>query len=375
MLWKKSFLFLLAPLLLAAMQQQAAPDMQGETPAEPAAETEAIAEEPVDPADLAYVPPVVAEPALPEFPEVPQLDTDSYPGCREDYKQLELPYDQAEATTVCVLSVDKYYEQVMLPYRQRMIEYQQAVSALYTDKVGNKDDYSPASQTRFYKAMREEHAKANPDGDYQEIFRETEARYQRDRTYLLDRFCFNTGCGGYPLPELAGKLKVEKKQNDESDKKQKRETQKDKKRDRQKASGSSAIKCKEARRKGGGIGAFLGGLAGQAAGLGNVGTLLASGLTGVLAAEIACKLTEEEQVEAAEATVEVTEKEEVGATATWVSPERKGVSGSSTITKVASQANGGRCLDITDVVIVDGEETTVAKRMCRQPGEQRYAIA
>ena len=36
-------------------------------------------------------------------------------------------------------------------------------------------------------------------------------------------------------------------------------------------------------------------------------------------------------------------------------------------------ADGGQCMTVTDVVIVDGEETTVPKKMCRAKGASGYA--
>jgi hypothetical protein len=38
-------------------------------------------------------------------------------------------------------------------------------------------------------------------------------------------------------------------------------------------------------------------------------------------------------------------------------------------------ADGGNCMTVTDIVIVDGEETTVPKRMCRAKGASGYARA
>ena len=35
-------------------------------------------------------------------------------------------------------------------------------------------------------------------------------------------------------------------------------------------------------------------------------------------------------------------------------------------------ADGSHCMTVTDVVIVDGEETTAPKRMCRAPGASGY---
>ena len=94
-----------------------------------------------------------------------------------------------------------------------------------------------------------------------------------------------------------------------------------------------------------------------------------------LATEIACRLDEDEQEKAADASVEVTRSGEVGSTATWTSDTRPGVRGSSTVTGRTQRAGGSDCLQVTDVVIVDGEETTVPKTMCRVPPQTRYVLA
>ncbi|WP_235973704.1 hypothetical protein [Parasphingopyxis marina] len=92
----------------------------------------------------------------------------------------------------------------------------------------------------------------------------------------------------------------------------------------------------------------------------------------VLSTEIACRLDEEEQEKAADATIEATRSGEVGTSANWESETRPGVRGSSTVTGREQRADGGNCLQVTNVVIVDGEETTVPETMCRGPGESRY---
>jgi hypothetical protein len=61
----------------------------------------------------------------------------------------------------------------------------------------------------------------------------------------------------------------------------------------------------------------------------------------------------------------------VGATSRWTSDTRAHVSGSSTVTARDSSAPGA-CLTVTDVIIVDGEETRAPKRMCRRPPSNRY---
>ncbi len=309
-------------------------------------------------ADRAYVAPVMTEPDLPALPATPVLSQDGYPDCREDFQKIAAPFDKAEDTNRCTVLLDQYYAEVLTPFRQRMIDHQNEISAIYTSKVAGKMDYSAKSRDDFYTAMMAEHASSDPDGAHLETYRTLETRYQEDRAYLQDRFCFNTGCGGYPVPEYAViEEKPEKGDKVKTAKKSK-----------------GAQKCKKSRKRGGLLGGILGGVAGNAAGLGKVGTLISSGVGAVLVGEIACQLTEEEQKEAAEATVAVTKEEEVGATATWKSPTRAGVSGSSTVTALNTQPNGRKCLSITDVAIIDGQETRVSKQMCRGQGEEGYTI-
>lgn len=316
--------------------------------------------------DKAYVPPVLAEPALPALPARPALDTDSYPGCREDYRKKDAPFEQAAAINRCTVAIDTYYRQTMLPYRQAMIAYQDALSSLYSTQVGANKRYSAATQDRFFQSVMAEHAASNPEGANLAAYRGIEAQYQTDRAYLADRFCFNTGCNGYPVPASVARVAVP----ENADKPAKKKGGEAKR-----ADGTSPdAKCKRARKRGGALGGLIGGVAGNAVGLKGIGTAV-SGLFGaVLVAEIACQLDEKEQKVAAEATVAVTKEEAVGATANWTSPTREGVAGSSTITALNTEPNGSKCLSITDIAIVEGEETRVSKRMCRtKPGEP-YSI-
>jgi surface antigen len=89
---------------------------------------------------------------------------------------------------------------------------------------------------------------------------------------------------------------------------------------------------------------------------------------------IACRLDPDEQLQAAEATRSVTRSEQVGTSSEWKSQTRPGVSGSSTATAKTKTADGRSCMTITDVVIVDGEESRVSKQMCKHPGEKRYIV-
>jgi len=128
------------------------------------------------------------------------------------------------------------------------------------------------------------------------------------------------------------------------------------------------------RRRGRGIGGILGGMAGGlgrfggvAGAVGNVlpvGQLLGEAIAGLLD----CR----EQRQAADATEEAV-RGNVGTTATWTSETRANVSGSSTVTSAELAAgDANQCLTVTDVVIIEGQETSAPKRMCRRPPNNRY---
>jgi hypothetical protein len=142
---------------------------------------------------------------------------------------------------------------------------------------------------------------------------------------------------------------------------------------------SASQKCTPKKKKSGGMfGAIAGGIAGTALGGwgGAPGALIAAGLpvasllTDAIIRQLDCK----EQVKAATATDNAV-RGGVGTTSAWESDSRPGVKGSSTVVAANSQAGGGTCMTVNDVVIVDGEETTVSKRMCRAPGASGYTLA
>jgi surface antigen len=97
-----------------------------------------------------------------------------------------------------------------------------------------------------------------------------------------------------------------------------------------------------------------------------VGSLLSEGIISLLN----CK----EQRQAADATQQAV-RGGVGTTASWQSENRPSVSGSSTVTGQTARADGSRCMTVNDVIIVNGEETTVPKTMCRAPGASGYVLA
>lgn len=315
------------------------------------------------PEDKAYVPPVQVEPPLPELPELPQLLQQDYPDCREDHLHLPDPHDKAKNINACTTALDNYYSSVLTEYRERMNRYQDELSRIYNEKVAGRMEYSAASRDRFYKEMMQEHANSDPDGANMAVYRAAEQLYQADRNYLSDRYCYNTGCGGYPVPENYGYTYVAESLA---------EMEKPKKKSKAKAADDKS--CKKSRGRGGLLGGIFGSVVGSVAGLDDVGTLIAGAVGAVLVGEIACKLSQDEQEKAAEATLAVVEQEEVGAVAKWESPTRGGVSGSSTVTALNTEPNGRKCLTITDVAIIDGEETRISKQMCRGAGQSKYAI-
>jgi surface antigen len=131
------------------------------------------------------------------------------------------------------------------------------------------------------------------------------------------------------------------------------------------------------RHRGRAIGGVIGGVAGGVLGRGStiqrLATVALAAPVGALIGDtIARQLDCHEQRQAAAATEQVVERG-VGATQTWTSDTRPGVTGSSTVTAAAAPADDGNpCVTVTDIIIVDGEETRAPKRMCRRPPTNRY---
>ena len=116
--------------------------------------------------------------------------------------------------------------------------------------------------------------------------------------------------------------------------------------------------------------------------LGSIGGLLVPGVGGVVAAvalpaaaylsdQLLTMLDCKEQQQAAKATEQAI-RGGVGTEVSWKSETRPNVTGRSKVTAQEQLADGSGCLTVTDVVIVDGEETTVPKRMCRAKGASGY---
>jgi predicted lipid-binding transport protein (Tim44 family) len=142
---------------------------------------------------------------------------------------------------------------------------------------------------------------------------------------------------------------------------------------------AKTCKLSEPRKRGSSmLGGMLGGLANRALGRSGVtsvtGYIPVNSFATALTDAIACKLDAQEQKQAATATTEAV-RGGVGSSASWTSATRPGVSGSSTVKTQTASAGGGNCMIITDVIIVDGEETSVEKRMCRSPGGGNYVLS
>jgi hypothetical protein len=116
------------------------------------------------------------------------------------------------------------------------------------------------------------------------------------------------------------------------------------------------------------LGGSLLGHAGVAANVVPLALPVSSYLTDELLKKLDCK----EQVQAASATDQAV-RGGVGTEVAWKSESRPNVTGKSTVTGEQKLADGGQCLTVTDVVIVDGEETTVPKRMCKAKGATGYS--
>lgn len=298
--------------------------------------------------------------ALPEFPVRPEIDTGTYPDCREDYLAQGEPRARAVAINRCTEQLDQFYSTHMLPYREAMIAYQQRLAALYSEDGEGVPAMSAEKRQQYYRRMLGEHRASAPGGAHQAGYRAIEARYTTDRAYLADRYCFNTGCNGYSAP-VTPKGSAKQRQSVRLGVGTEMIVPIGEGGDDKRRCGRGGAKA---------FGGLAGGIAGGASGLDGLGVVMSGLLGAVLAGEIACQLDDKERKAAADATLALTKRDKLGATAAWVSPTRQGVSGSSTITELGTQPNGTRCLSITDIAIIDGEETRIVKWMCRaKPGE------
>lgn len=128
------------------------------------------------------------------------------------------------------------------------------------------------------------------------------------------------------------------------------------------------------RARGRGIGGMLGGIArGMGGRIGGMAGVLANNIpvAEMLGEAIANLLDQCEQQKAATATDEAI-RGGVGTRVEWQSDTRPGVTGTSVVTAQEQASGGVDCMTVTDIIIVDGEETQAPKRMCRRPPSTRY---
>ena len=122
------------------------------------------------------------------------------------------------------------------------------------------------------------------------------------------------------------------------------------------------------------FGGIASGLAGGFLGHSGMGSIAMVALpVGSMLSDAIIKLLDcKEQQQAAKATDDAI-RGGVGSEVAWKSESRPNVTGKSKVTASQQLADGSQCMTVTDVVIVDGEETTVPKRMCRAKGASGYA--
>jgi len=144
--------------------------------------------------------PVFVEKKLPEMPPTPFITQRGYPECREDYQQFFTPLEKAKATNRCTVELDAYYSQVLTEFSKVMNRFQDQLSKMYVEDVSTNRSYTQATRDLFYAEMIQRHDNADPDGPSMADYQLSVSRYKADRAYMQDRFCFNSGCGGYPLP-------------------------------------------------------------------------------------------------------------------------------------------------------------------------------
>lgn len=144
---------------------------------------------------------------------------------------------------------------------------------------------------------------------------------------------------------------------------------------------SSDTKCKtDGGKKGKAmLGSVLGGITSRTASRAGISSYVpVSQFSDTLSEAIACRLDPQEQEQAATATTQAVAQAErssgEGTTVAWESGTRANVSGTSTVNSSTKLADGSKCMMVTDVIIVEGEETRVQKRMCRGPGQPRYVL-
>ena len=71
--------------------------------------------------------------------------------------------------------------------------------------------------------------------------------------------------------------------------------------------------------------------------------------------------------------VELAQQGQANQNVTWTSETRPDITGSATASAIAVEARGRECLVVTNIIVVNGEETRAPRRMCRTPPSGRFA--
>lgn len=137
---------------------------------------------------------------LPLLPNAPRFSNNNYPNCRGAFESIVGTNEKVAAINSCTVALDQYSAATLSAFRRSMIDHQKRIANLYSEQVGGKLKFSAAVQDQFFKAMTREHADSNPEGRHFAEFRAAEAKYQEDRAFMADRYCFMTGCNGYAVP-------------------------------------------------------------------------------------------------------------------------------------------------------------------------------
>lgn len=132
---------------------------------------------------------------LPMMPATPRFSDAAYPDCRGDFEGISDAIEKVNAINRCTVALDQYYAGPLMTFRQSMMAHQDAISQLYTEKVGGNPIYTPDDQQRFFRDMRAEHAASNPGGANFADYRQTEQRYEQDRRFMAEKYCQYAGCG------------------------------------------------------------------------------------------------------------------------------------------------------------------------------------
>ncbi|MDE2595525.1 MAG: caspase family protein [Sphingomonadales bacterium] len=159
-----------------------------------------------EPVAVAAARPAIAMGAggLPVMPAAPQFAEAGYPGCKDDFRSLSVNIKKVEAINRCMSALDDYQRGTLQPFRFAMNKHQIEIGQIYTEQVGGTGRYQPELQNQWYEAMVRENAASLPDGANYSAYRPVEARYNADREYLQDRYCYYTGCNGYPALSMLG---------------------------------------------------------------------------------------------------------------------------------------------------------------------------